>query len=259
MREIGDTRATVSAPRTMTLNVLIVDDNRELADNLAELLIDEGHRVATANSGEQALQIAANQRFDYVLTDFRMPEMNGVELITRLHARDPAAIYLLMTAHAGDALLTAETGRGVVDAILGKPLPIDRLLALIFAPAGARLLLVEDDVDLAEVLSLNLETRGFSVQVAHTLADARAALTATTPDMAIVDVVLPDGDGAALVRELCERPDAATRRVPVVLMTGHKHRDSDALRRIAPDSIEFMTKPFLPDALVKVLKLLGRG
>lgn len=243
----------------MSLQVLIVDDNRELADNLAELLVDEGHHVHTANSGEQALRIAGEQRFDYVLTDFRMPGMNGVELISRLHRRDPAAIYLLMTAHAGDALLTAEADRAAVDAVLGKPLPIDRLLALISAPAGARLLLVEDDVDLADVLSLSLEARGFRVHVAHTIAEARAALTATPPDMAIVDVVLPDGDGAALVRELCERPDAATRRIPVVLMTGHKHLDTDALRRMAPDSIEFMTKPFLPDALVKVLKLLGRG
>lgn len=244
----------------MSLQILVVDDNRELADNLAEILVDEGHRVETANSGEQALTIAADRRFDYVLTDFRMPGMTGVELITRLHAQDPAAIYLLMTAHASDALLTTEAERQIVDAILSKPLPIDRLLALIFAPAGAELLLVEDDADLADVLSLCLESRGFRVRIAHTLAEARDALSAAPPAMAIVDVVLPDGDGAALVRELCHRTAAAnTARVPVVMMTGLKNFNADELRRMAPDSIQFMTKPFVPDALVKVLKLLGRA
>jgi len=245
----------------MSLQILVVDDNRELADNLAEILVDEGHSVQTANSGEQALTIASDRRFDYVLTDFRMPGMSGIELITRLHARDPAAIYLLMTAHAADALHTTEAERQIVDAILSKPLPIDRLLALIFAPTGAELLLVEDDVDLADVLSLCLESRGFRVRTAHTLAEAREALTTAPPDMAIVDIVLPDGDGAALVHELCQPAEGANtaRRVPVVLMTGLKNFNADDLRRMAPDSIQFITKPFVPDALVKVLKLLGRS
>lgn len=244
-----------------SLQILVVDDNVALADNLAEIFADEGHQVSTANSGEQALALAAERRFDVVLSDFRMPVMNGIELITRLHAREPEITYLLMTAHAADTLNTTEAERGCIDAILSKPLQIDKLLALIHAPVGAQLLIVEDDEDLADVLSINLESRGFRVRVAHNVTEARQAIAAAPPDIAIVDVILPDGDGVALIRELYDLrdPQSRARRIQVVLMSGLGRFDTDELRRIAPDSIQFLTKPFVPDALVKALKLLGWG
>jgi DNA-binding NtrC family response regulator len=244
----------------MSLQILVVDDNCELAENLAELLTDEGHRVRTANSGAQALALASEQRFDFVLTDFRMPVMNGIELIKLLHARDPDVTYLLMTAHHADTLLTTEAERRIIDAILSKPLPLDRLFALIQAPAGAQILLVEDDIDLADALGISLESRGFRVRIAHDLTAARDAIAATLPDIAIVDVVLPDGDGVALIRELYElAPASGTRGIQVVLMTGLGNFDADELRRLAPGSIQFLIKPFTPDTLVKALKLLGCG
>jgi DNA-binding response OmpR family regulator len=242
----------------MSLQVLVVDDNRELADNLAEILVDEGHHAVTAYSGEEALAAAANNRFDFVLTDIRMPGMDGVELISKLHERDPSATYLLMTAHASDGLLAAAAELGIAGAVLTKPLAIEKLLELILAPAGARLLIVEDDAELAQALGASLESRGFGVRVAHTLAEARAAIAETPPDMAIVDVILPDGDGVALIRELCS-PPSASHGVPVVLMTGLGKFDAEELRRLAPGSIQFLTKPFAPDALVKALQSLGRS
>lgn len=244
----------------MSLQVLVVDDNRELADNLAEILVDEGHTAVTAYSGEEALAATAARHFDFVLTDIRMPGMDGVELITRLHERDPSATYLLMTAHASDGVLEAAATLGIAGAILTKPLAIDRLLELILAPAGAQVLIVEDDADLAEALGESLRARGYGVRVAHTLAEARAAVDVTPPDMAIVDVILPDGDGVVLIRELCAgNPTTGSPQVPIVLMTGLGKFDAEELRRLAPGSIQFLTKPFAPDALVGALRRLGRS
>jgi DNA-binding response OmpR family regulator len=242
----------------MSFHVLVVDDNRELADNLAEILADEGHTVRTAYSGAEALVAAQDQRFDFVLTDIRMPGMDGVELITRLHERDPQATYLLMTAHASDGLLQSAASLGIAGAVLPKPLVIEDLLARILGPGGAQLLLVEDDEALAEALGINLRARGYAVRVAHTMAEARAAIAESSPTVAIVDVMLPDGNGINLIRELMSSVSPST-GVPVVLMTGIAKFDSDELRRLAPGGIQFLTKPFAPDALVNALEILNRG
>jgi two-component system, response regulator PdtaR len=242
----------------MSIHVLVVDDNRELADNLAEILTDEGHVAHTAYSGEEALVAAEAQHFDFVLTDIRMPGIDGVELISRLHERDPQATYLLMTAHASDGLLATAASLGIAGAVLPKPLVIEDLLARILGPSGAQLLIVEDDKDLAEALGMNLRARGYLVRVAYTLAEARAAIAESSPTVAIVDVVLPDGNGIHLIRELMSQVGEAS-GVPVVLMTGIATFDSEELKRLAPGGIQFLTKPFAPDALVQALNTLGRG
>ncbi len=115
----------------MSLHVLVVDDNRLLAENLAEILTDEGCLVRTAFSGEEALGAAAELRPDLVLADIRMPGMNGVELIERLVVYAPTAIFLLMTAYTTDAVLAAAAHLGVIRAVFAKPLPVDKLLAML--------------------------------------------------------------------------------------------------------------------------------
>jgi DNA-binding response OmpR family regulator len=243
----------------MSLHVLVVDDNRQLADNLAEILTEEGHIAHTAYSGEEALVAAETRHFDFVLTDIRMPGIDGVELITRLHERDPQATYLLMTAHASDGLLESAASLGIAGAVLPKPLVIEDLLARILGPGGSQLLLVEDDEALAEALGVNLRARGYGVRVVHTLAEARAAIAECSPTVAIVDVVLPDGNGINLIRELMSNAGRDPSGVPVVLMTGIAKFDSEELRRLAPGGIQFLTKPFAPDALVNALHVLNRG
>lgn len=242
----------------MSIHVLVVDDNRELADNLAEILTDEGHVARTAYNGEEALAAAEKYHFDFVLTDIRMPGMDGVELISRMHEKRPEATYLLMTAHASDGLLATAASAGIAGAVLSKPLVIDDLLGRILGPGGAhaRVLLVEDDEALAEALGVNLRARGYDVRVAHTMAEARSAIAATAPTVAIVDVVLPDGNGIALIQELLSSAGEPS-GVPVVLMTGIAKFDSDEIKRLAPSGIQFLTKPFAPDALLNALKLLG--
>jgi CheY-like chemotaxis protein len=120
----------------VTLEVLVVDDNRQLAENLAEILADEGCRVRTAFSAEEALGAAEKVCPDFVLTDIRLPGMNGVELIRRLAVRAPAATFLLMTAYTSDQILKDASHLGVVRAVLPKPLAIDRLLALLPRDTG---------------------------------------------------------------------------------------------------------------------------
>src|SRR5512147_2256028 len=106
---------------------LIVDDNREFAENVEEILRDGGDEVAVAASGHEALDTARAGTFDAVLTDMRMPLMGGAELVHEIRRLDPGAAAMVITAHVGDDALEAARREGLL-AVLPKPVPIPRLL-----------------------------------------------------------------------------------------------------------------------------------
>ena len=88
------------------MRVLVVDDELKNAELTALTLRDGGHETEFVNGGEAALARMAAAPFDAVVTDLRMPRMDGLELLRELHHRWPAAVLVLMTAY-GDL----ETGR----------------------------------------------------------------------------------------------------------------------------------------------------
>jgi CheY-like chemotaxis protein len=245
----------------MSLRVLVVDDNRALADNLAEILADEGCTPTTAYSAEQALHIAEHAHFDIVLTDIRMPGMSGVELIERLAARESTTTFLLMTAYTSDQMLSAAAHLGVVRAVLAKPLAVEKLLELLPRRVGAgRVLVVEAD----GALAANLRARGYEVHHADCLAQAHAIIDTVTPDLAVIDVGLPDNDGVVLARELCARsvsgPPGSITWLPIIVLTALGHEGDEAeLRSIAPQAVQFITKPVATESLLAALEHIKQG
>lgn len=245
----------------MSLRVLVVDDNRALADNLAEILADEGCTPTTAYSAEQALRIAQDAHFDIVLTDIRMPGMSGVELIERLSAREPTTTFLLMTAYTSDQMLSAAAHLGVVRAVLAKPLAVEKLLELLPRRAGSgRILVVEAD----GVLAANLRARGYEVHQANCLAAAHAIIDTVSPDIAVIDVGLPDNDGLTLARELCVRsvsgPPGTIAQIPIIVLTALGDEVDEAeLRRLAPQAVQFITKPVATESLLAALEHIKQG
>lgn len=244
-----------------SLRVLVVDDNRALADNLAEILADEGCTPTTAYTAEEALRIAQDTHFDIVLTDIRMPGMSGVELIERLSAREPRTTFLLMTAYTSDQMLSAAAHLGVVRAVLAKPLAVETLLDLLRRrPDCERILVVDAD----DALATNLRARGYEVHHADSLTRAHAVIDTVTPDIAVIDVCLPDGDGVTLARELCARtaagPPGSIARIPMIVLTALGHEDDEAeLRRIAPQTVKFIARPFATESLLAALEQFKHG
>ncbi len=109
------------------MKVLVVDDNAPLAENLAEMLADEGHDVRFETSPEEAL--ALPECFDAYVLDVRMPGIDGWQLKARLLARCPAAKVVLVSGFA-DRELRPETELVVP---LPKPVPFELLLARLTA------------------------------------------------------------------------------------------------------------------------------
>jgi len=107
--------------------ILIVDDNRELAENLAEILELEGLDALVMDDPRTVLESARDLRFDAALLDVRMPGIDGIDLLQELARYTPDAIYLLMTAFTREERLAERDHR--VRHVLAKPFGPDALLA----------------------------------------------------------------------------------------------------------------------------------
>jgi len=112
-----------------------------------------------------------------------------------------------------------------------------------------RLLIVEDNEELAELLAKGLRTAGYEADVLSTVEDARAVLSTTFYAALILDLGLPDGDGLALLRELRQRGNP----VPVLVLTarGGLHDRVQGLRSGADD---YLVKPFALEELIARLE-----
>ena len=114
-------------------------------------------------------------------------------------------------------------------------------------------LVVDDDADTREMLSRVLVGEGYSVAAADSLRTARAQLGRRTPDVILVDLHLPDGDGIVLAREL-ERPLATD----IVLVTGHASLDS-AIEGLRLGASDYLTKPINVERLTQFLRRQPRA
>lgn len=123
------------------------------------------------------------------------------------------------------------------------------------SPAGGRVLVVDDDQGVAELLKRLLIKGGYVVDVAHDAAAAMAAVGSNLPDVILLDVVLPDVNGFELCRRL--KTDPATRLTPVVLVTGLADQEK-RIEGADAGADEFLTKPVDPRELLARVRSLVR-
>ncbi|MEC5321326.1 two-component system response regulator GlrR [Brenneria populi subsp. brevivirga] len=124
-----------------TANLLLVDDDPSLLKLLGMRLTSEGFSVMTAESGQEALRLLARERFDLVISDLRMDEMDGMALFSEIQRYQPGMPVIILTAHGSIPDAVAATRQGVFS-FLTKPVDrdalykaIDEALAL-SAPVG---------------------------------------------------------------------------------------------------------------------------
>jgi two-component system, response regulator PdtaR len=224
---------------------LIVDDNRAFAENLAEILHDDGAEATVVPGGEQALEAARATRFDALVTDMRMPLMSGARLVHEIRASDHGLPAIVVTAYTGENDLVAAREEGLL-AILPKPVPIPRLLELLRkARRDGVVALVDDDPALADNLAEALRDRGFSAVTARSVAEA-GRLGGVKPFAALVDLRVKGGpDGEALRMLLRANPG-----LPVLAMTAFQ----DARTNVA--SLRVFEKPFSTAAVLTAIEEL---
>jgi len=104
-----------------------------------------------------------------------------------------------------------------------------------------RILIVEDESDLAELVALNLERAGYQTAVAHDGRQALAEASRSQPDLILLDVMLPELGGVEVAKRL--RVDTATADIPIIMLTA-RAEEADEVIGLAAGADDYITKPF---------------
>ncbi len=110
------------------IEIMMVDDDQDLRESVAEVLSEAGFAVTEAGRGEEALEHLAHKNFDLILLDLIMPGLSGLELMGRIREKSPRMPVIMITAFASVDNAVAAMRQGASDYIT-KPFRIDALLA----------------------------------------------------------------------------------------------------------------------------------
>jgi CheY-like chemotaxis protein len=236
------------------LRILVVDDNRDNADSLAELFEMEGHHSQVAYSGEEAITAYLNTDFDLAFMDVMMPGKNGVESFLEIKRLKPAAKVYMMTGYSVEQLLQQALQNGALG-VFGKPVDLDRVMSAIAgAKADGIVLVAEDDPDFGPQLQRLIASTGRRCELVTNGEDALGRMDRGGVEVLILDLNMPLINGIKVCSELRRKGKA----VPTVMITGwadHYRSELDALSDIELTGI--LNKPFDPDALLGRLRSLA--
>lgn len=110
--------------------ILVVDDEGRQREVYRDILLDEGYSAEAASSGEAALRLLGQKRFDLVITDLNLPGMTGIDLLSAIQQADPTVTVVLITGYPSIESAIEATKKGVYT-YLEKPVDRDRLLEVV--------------------------------------------------------------------------------------------------------------------------------
>jgi PAS domain S-box-containing protein len=221
--------------------VLVIDDDPDARDLMRRFLAREGFDTITAADGAEGLRLARQLKPSLITLDVVMPRMNGWAVLEELQA-DPALaripvvmLSIIDEPDKGFAL-------GAADYLI-KPFNRDRLRAILarhrHAGAGGRVLIVEDDAATRALLRDLLAKEGCVVDEAEDGLAALARVEAETPDLILLDLMMPRMDGFQFVEAMRAKPAASG--IPIVVLTA-KELTADERKRLAGEAEKVLRK-----------------
>ena len=271
----------IPSPDLRGMKALVVDDNATSREILEGILASFSFKPTLVASGEEGLtELAgadANDPYELVIMDYRMPGMNGIEAARRIKqstqlSRIPAVV--MVTNYGGETIMQQADEAGLdgfllkpvnpsvlFDAIMhafGKETP--RLSRAVQEDAsgmgalsrirGARVLLVEDNEINQQVAGEILEAAGLSVSLANNGQEAVEAVKKGDFDAVLMDVQMPVMDGYTATREIRNREDEI--RIPIIAMTAHALA-GDREKSLEAGMDDHVSKPIDPELLFETL------
>jgi GAF domain-containing protein/CheY-like chemotaxis protein len=239
--------------------VLVIDDDATARELIAEHLKAEGFSVAAAAGGLEGLKLAKDLRPIAITLDVMMPDLDGWSVLAALR-QDPelAEIPVIMVTILDEQRRAASLG---AVGYLTKPIDRERLRGLMgrfrASARPTRVLLVEDDADQRQRVGGWLEGQQWVVQEAANGREALAHLQTDQPDVILLDLMMPEMDGFAVVAALQKEPH--WRDIPVIVITA---RDLDAQDRERLNSgvqSVLVKEAFRPGELVERIRRLARS
>jgi len=237
------------------VRVLIVDDDHLMAKTLTDIFRVKGYLAEAAYSGAEAIEkikaveTEAQDRFDCVLTDIKMPEMSGIELHRAIRAIDPELPVVFMTAYAADETIQEGLEDGAI-AWLTKPLNIHLMLNFLSTlRKESTIVVIDDNANFCKTLRDILEARGFNV---IEITDPTDVMQTLMPDgqVVLLDMKLRELSGLDVLREIRKHLP----QQPVVLMTSYQQEMAEAIEACFEIGVyTCLYKPFEIEELLGVL------
>jgi two-component system NtrC family response regulator len=176
--------------------ILIVDDEKNYPLILSAILEEEGFETFTANSGRDALEILASTDIDLVLTDMKMPSMDGIELLEKIKAKDQDLPVIMMTAHGTVDKAVEAMQKGAYSYIL-KPFDNDRLIIYVNKAVGMHRV-VKENRQLRDAVTLKYSF-GNIIGKSKVMQDVFETIRKVAPASATVLIEGESGTGKELV------------------------------------------------------------
>jgi signal transduction histidine kinase/CheY-like chemotaxis protein len=200
-------------------SLLLVEDDEHSIDLLSLYVAEAGFDIAVARDGEQGLELARQLRPRGIILDIHLPGLDGWEFLARAKA-DPelAGVPVVIVSMVDER--NRGLGLGAADYLV-KPVTRDDLLRALTRvtplPAYGKVLAIDDDPMTLELLQAVLEPVGYTVLTARTGEEGVALARSETPDLVLLDLLMPVSDGFTVVEQL--KDEASTRAIPIVILT----------------------------------------
>ncbi|MFH1194850.1 MAG: response regulator [bacterium] len=231
------------------LNILIVDDDRDFAESLAEVLELRGHDVDLVFDGEEAINKFLGKVYDITFMDVKLPGKNGVESYIEIRNIRPEAKVVMMTGYSVEQLLDQAVENGAW-AILHKPLNMVTIFDMVDKIKPDGILIVDDDVDFVESIKSVLKTQGYNVYKAHNGQEAIQRVRENNIQFMILDLRLPILNGLEVYLELKK----TGHKIPTIIATAFATEEKQMINDLQSLTITgILNKPFNPQTLLDLL------
>lgn len=236
------------------LRVLIVDDNEMMVKTLRDILKLKGYFTEMAYSGPEALAKIEQSIFDCVISDIKMPEVNGVDLFRAIKQQQPTLPVVLMTAYATDKLVQEGLSEGVI-AVLNKPINISQLLNFLSLLSQEHsVVVVDDDPDFCQTLGNILQAKGYAV-TPMTDPEGLMEKLADQGQTVLLDMKLRNSTGLDVLRQIRQKYPA----LDVVIITGYPEEYEPAVKiALEISAYTCFYKPLQIEPLLQTLDQLHR-
>ena len=173
---MSENRPTLLAENAAKISVLFVDDEKSVLLALRRLCRSTGWGIYTAESGAEGLTIIAEQAIDLVVSDMRMPQMNGAEFLEQVYIRSPSTVRVLLTGYSEIESTIAAINKGQIFSYCTKPWDNDELKAVLQRAVYSRELELERDRLQAITQQQNEQLQSINASLEQTVEERTAVI-----------------------------------------------------------------------------------
>ena len=260
------------------ISILIIEDEKALADVLEAKLIKEGYDIKVANDGQEGYSLIQEFKPDLILLDIVMPKMDGYEVMESMN-ENGINIPVIVISNSGQPVEIEKTQKlGAVDHLIKTEFEPEEVVEKVkkylagkkgTAPKvepkprenqggsgekGITVLLVEDDSFLRDICAKKLSKEGFTVYEAVDGENALSILDSISPDIVLLDIILPTIDGFGVLEKIKAHKKAKVKNVPVIMLSNLGQKD-DIEKAMAMGASNYLVKAhFTTEEIINKIK-----